>query len=74
VEEDEEAADPVRVDCSEAPYLPPLVVHDEDDESLYIEAGMTDGTISLTLPKNLLLKTKSGGYKAKHAKAADIMQ
>jgi hypothetical protein len=72
VEEEEE--EPVQVDRTEAPYLPPMVVHDEDEDSYYVEAGMTDGTISFTLPKNLLLRKKSGGYAAKHAKAADIMQ
>ncbi len=61
------------VDRSEAPFLPPMMVHEVIDNDYVVEAIPRSGNITVRVPKQLLTRV-NGNLVVKEATAAAIMK
>jgi hypothetical protein len=60
------------VDRSEAPLLPAMSVTNESEEDYIVDAELATGTVTLALPKKLLVMNKSGTFKVRSKDAMAV--
>jgi hypothetical protein len=60
------------VDRSDAPLLPAMSVTNESEEDYIVDAELATGTVTLALPKKLLVINKSGTFKVRSKDAMDV--
>ncbi len=62
------------VDRSDAPFLPPMKVLTENNDSYIVEAAFPSGLVTATIPKHLLPQNDQGIYVAMGEILAQLMK
>ncbi len=63
----------IPVDRTEAPLFPPMTIVDESEDQFLVDVQLATGSTSISLPKTLLHKMKSGIYKIRLSDTTTIM-
>jgi hypothetical protein len=62
------------VDRSDAPYLPPMKVLNENDDSYSVEVAFPSGNVEALVPKHLLPQNDQGVFVAMGEISAQLMK
>ncbi len=62
------------VDRSDAPFLPPMRVHGENEDSYSVEVAFPSGIIEALVPKHLLPQNDQGVFVAMGEISAQLMK
>jgi hypothetical protein len=66
--------DQTTVDRSDAPFLPPMKVLSENNDSYMVEASFPNGLITAAVPKHLLPQNDHGVFVAMGKISAQLMK
>jgi hypothetical protein len=66
--------DQTTVDRSDAPFLPPMKVLTENNDSYVVEASFPCGLVTAAVPKHLLPQNDQGVYVAMSEISAQLMK